>query len=70
MYMKKYQQPLTEEELALVRALNAQYMREYRKKNKDKIREQRQCAKLRKAKKAVAAGLLEDPNAAKAQPTE
>lgn len=67
---KKPQPPLTEEELALVRALNAQYMREYRAKNKDKIRAQQQRAKLKRAKKAIAAGTLEDPNAAKAQPTE
>lgn len=54
-------EPLTAEELALVRAYNAAYMREYRKKHPEKTKEYQRRSALNRAKRAAAAGLFEVP---------
>lgn len=61
---------LTPEEQAIVRAYNAAYMREYRKKNRERLKAQAAQQKLKRATAAIAAGLLEDPNAKPAAATE
>lgn len=58
-------EPITADDLAIIRAYNAQYMREYRRKNRERLKDQAQRAKLRKAKAAIEAGTLEMPMPAK-----
>lgn len=61
------QKELTPEEIAMARAYNAAYMREYRKKHPEKIREYQRRSALNRAKKAKAAGLFEFPTEATEQ---
>ena len=54
---------LTKEEMELVRAYNRDYQRRYRKEHAEQLKQNRLNYQLRKAKAAVAAGLLEMPAA-------
>ena len=51
----------TPEEMTLIRAYRAAYMRDYRRKHKEEEKQRALRADLEKAKRAVQAGLLDVP---------